>query len=143
MNKTLYIRDEDAPLWDRARELSRDKLSPVLVDALRRFVDEKEARAKGFDRIVVNYDDSADHDLPRAKAFYGRWIINRDEPLRVGRRFEGHKYVEVSAVAETAKGSVVVYTYNENEHGSWAHRFLIFSSFEDAAADPGGQRRGL
>lgn len=40
MNKTLYIRDEDAEIWDRARKIAPGgKLSPIIVEALRRYAE--------------------------------------------------------------------------------------------------------
>lgn len=45
VNKTIYIKPEDANLWDRARELSHGKLSAVLMEALREYVLKKEKEA--------------------------------------------------------------------------------------------------
>ena len=141
MNKTLYIRDEDLPIWDRARELAGDRLSPVIVESLKRFVAEREALASGFERIVVEFNDASDNGLPKAKAFYGRWIIDRDGPWRIGVSMDGDFIgYRVVSVAETAKGGVVVYRYFEagnsptSESQAVAHGLLIFRSFEEAAA---------
>jgi hypothetical protein len=133
MNKTLYLRDDEAPIWDRARELSGDKLSPVVVNALKRFVAEKEAQAKGYERIVVEYNDALDHRLPKVKAFYGRWIINREKPYEL--RDEDGREGDFYSVAETAKGNLVVYKHTESEEASWGHKLLIYGSFQEAAAD--------
>ena len=86
MNKTIYIRDEDVQTWDRARELAGDKLAPVIVDGLKRFIKEKEAEAiveKGFERIEVEFSDATAHHIPRKKAFYGRWVFPYSKPLAV------------------------------------------------------------
>lgn len=72
MNKTIYLRDDEVPVWERAREISGDKLSPVIVANLKQYVAAHEAPAKGHERIVVRYYEKG---IPRAKAFYGRWII--------------------------------------------------------------------
>jgi hypothetical protein len=142
MNKTVYLREEEVPLWERARELSGDKLSPVIVAALKRFVAEIEAEAKGYQRIEVSFSDSLVHGLPRIKAFYGRWIFDREKPLRtvweeVGgyevADEDGDEYITYS-VAETAKGNVVVYKENHDREGTSA-TFLVYPSFERAAAD--------
>ena len=134
MNKTIYLKDEDAPLWDRARELSGEKLSQVIVEGLKRFVSEHESRAKGFERIVVEYNDSLDNGLPKAKAFNGRWIIDREEPLKT-LHDPDEGILAVTSVAESAKGNVVIYSYFES-NGTWAHKLLVYPSFEKAAADP-------
>jgi hypothetical protein len=80
MNKTLYVREEDGAVWERARELAGDKLSPVIVTALKKFVAEKEAELNLMDRIVIRYSDKENGGRPTAKAFYGRWLITREEP---------------------------------------------------------------
>ena len=100
MNKTLYIRDEDVPLWDRARELAGDKLSPVVVESLKRFVAEEEARPKGFERIVLEFDDAKDNGKPKRKAFSGRWIYSETEPLEIDDEQGESRYV--FCIAETA-----------------------------------------
>jgi hypothetical protein len=134
MNKTVYLRDEEVPLWERARELSGDKLSPVIVAALKRFVAEREAEAKGYQRIEVSFNDSDDHDLPKIKAFYGRWIFDREKPLKEWHRGTG-KY-DLYSVAEAAKGSIVVYKENHGAGGNvTGMEFLVYPSFEKAAAD--------
>ena len=67
MNKTIYLKDGEGPLWERARELAGDKLSPVIVSALKQFVVVKEAESKGFQRIEVSFNDSDDYDVPKRK----------------------------------------------------------------------------
>lgn len=48
--KQLYIRDEDAPIWERAAALADgDSLSAVVVKALRHWADVQEAQAEGFE----------------------------------------------------------------------------------------------
>jgi EXLDI family protein len=52
-NKTIYVSDDDMPLFERAQELSGDKLSSVIARALRRFVEVEEARGRGLEEITV------------------------------------------------------------------------------------------
>lgn len=130
MNKTIYLRDEEGPIWERARELAADKLSPVIVDALKRFIVEKEAEAKGFERIQVQFFDAADHGLPKAKAFYGKWIFSDTKPLASLDIPTRHYY----AVALTAKGAAVFYTWDDGPGGDSNRRFEVFSSLHAAAA---------
>ena len=135
MNKTIYIRDEDAGIWERARELAGEKLSPVIVAALKQFIAQQEAEKKGFERLVVKFKDSQDRSLPKAKAFYGRWIYPPDMPLDLNDLFVANPRAQV-AVAITAKGSAVFLRWEltigilcekQNE------RFDVFPSLEDAA----------
>ena len=79
VNKTLYIREEDVPTWDKARELTGEKPSSFVVQVLRQFVSERNSKPEGFERIVLNY---VDDPMPVAKAFVGRWVIRPDEAFR-------------------------------------------------------------
>jgi predicted TIM-barrel fold metal-dependent hydrolase len=135
MNKTVYIRDEDVHVWDRARELAGDKLAPVIVAGLKRFITEKEAeqvQSKGFERIVVSFNDSTAHGIPKVKAFHGKWVFSPEKPLTACSE-EGDRSFSC-AVAISAKGAAVFYWWEEDEHGR-AYQFKIFPSLESAAAD--------
>jgi hypothetical protein len=110
MNKTVYLRDEEVPIWERARELSGDKLSPVIIGALRRYIAEREAEDKSFERIVVQFHDVRDHSLPKAKAFYGKWIIGPGEDYS-NEEFDEEGFRRCFAVAVTAKGAAVVWCW--------------------------------
>jgi hypothetical protein len=65
MNKTIYLPDEEAETWEKARRLANDRLSPVLLKALKEYVAAKEAEAAGFERIQVEFEDSDDYGLPK------------------------------------------------------------------------------
>ena len=85
VNKTIYIRDEDVAIWDKAKELAGDKLAPVIVDGLRKFIVAKEAEAmeaQGFQRIEVSFPDAEANGFLKRKAFVGKWIFTPDEPCR-------------------------------------------------------------
>jgi hypothetical protein len=132
MNKTIYLRDEEGPIWEQARTLAGDKLSPVIVTALKQFIDAAEASRKGFSRIEIEYKDAADHSIPKKKAFYGRWIFPPSEPLT-----EDHGSREVRyAVASTARGNFVFFSWHEyyEERGEHGHTFEVYPSLEAAAA---------
>jgi hypothetical protein len=133
MNKTVYLRDDEVRTWEKARELSGDKLSPIIVTALKRFISEKEALGKGFERIEVAFHDADHNNLPAIKAFYGRWIIDRSEPLP--RKLRNRAELDKFAVAETAKGNVVVYMHKEKDQKTWGHKLRIYPGFEEAAED--------
>ena len=136
MNKTIYLRDDEVPIWERAREISGDKLSPVIVSSLRRYVADKEAHAKSFERIVIQYQDSSEHGIPKAKAFYGKWIIPPEE--QYGYPISSSEFFRSCyAVAVTAKGAAVVYCWTlfEPSQGKSSERFFIYSDLEAAASD--------
>jgi hypothetical protein len=137
MNKTIYLPHEAAETWEKVRRLANDRLSPVLLKALKEYVAVKEAEATGFERIQVEFEDSDDNKLPKIKAFRGKWIFSPSKPLEMWNE-EGTES-DVYCVAITAKGNVVVYMWETAESGGEQYtrkrRFLIFSSFEEAARD--------
>ena len=128
MNKTIYVKDEDVEIWDRAKELAGEKLSPVIMQALRDYVLEQEGKQRGVERIEVRYRDTRDNGLPKAKAFWGQWIYSKAKPLSFG---DVNVYY---AIATTAKGNVVIFSWRESDEGSHCETFDIFPSLEDAAA---------
>lgn len=138
MNKTLYIRNEDGPLWDRARELADDKLSPVIVEALKEFVRDKESEAiaeQGFERILIEFRDSLDNGVPKAKSFVGRWIFPPKHP-QVELDSSGSATM-CCAVAVTAKGNAVLYSWHVAQNDeAFGHRVSIYPSLHDAAEEP-------
>jgi len=136
MNRTIYIRDEDVPVWDRAKELAGEKLAPVIVDGLKRFIVEKEAaeaEARGFERIEISFNDSDDHNIPRKKAFTGRWIFPLRKPVQAGG--EDSDIVACCAVAVTPRGSAVLHRWTSGSEGCCNYKFFVFESLEQAARD--------
>lgn len=134
MNKTIYLRDEEGPLWERARELADDKLSPVIVSALRSFIAEKEARSRGFERIEVRFSDADDHHLPKVKTFYGKWVYSPNSPFETSS--DRDETIRSYAVAITAKAAAVVFSWNSDaECPRWGEQFVVFRSLEHAASN--------
>jgi hypothetical protein len=134
VNKTIYVRDEDVPIWERAKELAGDKLSPIIANALKRYVTEREARQKGFERLEYEFSDADSNGLPRKKAFYGRWIFPPNEPEHA--IDEDTDILYRGVVATTAKGAVVACTWTEQPGCQSYKRFRVYPSFEEGAKDP-------
>jgi hypothetical protein len=136
MRKTLYVRDEDEPIWGKARELFGETLAPTISRSLAVAIQEKEAdlaKEKGFERIEVRYDDSENARLPTAKAFVGRWIFPPTKPIRM--TDEGGPVGDAHSVAITAKGNIVVYSWkiDETDDSHYGFRFHVYKTFEEAA----------
>jgi hypothetical protein len=141
MNKTIYLPDEEAETWEKARRLANDRLSPVVLKALKGYIAVKEAEAVGFERIQVQFEDSDDSEIPKIKAFHGKWIFSPSAPLRVPLNKAGTRS-EIFCIAVTAKNNVVVYTWkteietkgeSAGDQYMFRIRFLVFPSFEEAA----------
>jgi hypothetical protein len=142
MNKTVYLPEDEAETWEKARRLANDRLSPVILRALKEYIMTKEAEASeaaGFERIEIDFEDSDDSNLPKRKAFNGKWIFSPGAPLWwPNSGFKKRAY----AVAVTAKGNVVVYwwqiaNFDQEEAGEFGfdYKFLVFPSFKEAALD--------
>jgi hypothetical protein len=137
MNKTIYLREEEGPIWERARELAGDKLSPVIVTALKRFIADEESKPRGFERIVLEYNDADDHNLPKRKAFYGKWVMPpHDAYPPLPSSISPFQSRRQCAVAVTAKGNAVFLSWDENPlGGKLNYKFDYFESLERAAQE--------
>ena len=71
-NKTIYVSDDDLPLFERAQELSGANLSSAIVRALRRFIEIEEANQRGLDEITVIVNSEGAH---RRKRFLGQRLV--------------------------------------------------------------------
>lgn len=128
--RTLYVREEDQPIWDKARELiSETSLSTYLTEHLRTLVASREASARGFERIILSFRQNG---IPKTKAFYGRWLISPDKPFETHDPHDGSP--DFYAVALTPKDNVVVFNfYEQSDNGKYGWgRLLVFDSFHKA-----------
>jgi hypothetical protein len=122
--RTLYVREEDQDIWDQAKAIVGDSLSTYVTNHLKTLVADKKASLGGFRRIVVKFIDKG---IPRAQAFYGRWIIPPDDAFDTGH----DRY----AVAVTSKGNFVVFDFwdgpsRDDEY--FPGSLLVFSSLDEA-----------
>lgn len=100
--KTIYVKDEDLPIFERAQELGGNSLSRIIVEALRRYIEVEEAKAEGFREIIISVghtkmaDDArewrkvkftgkllaeADRDAPFAPADYKVYLTQKGNLL--------------------------------------------------------------
>jgi EXLDI family protein len=100
-NKTIYVSEDDLPLFERAQELSGANLSSAIVQALKRFIELEEARKKGLDEITVQVGIGG---VRQQKRFMGtrlaRWVQDR----------KNGKGVEILNVYRTAKQRFALHT---------------------------------
>jgi len=114
-NKTIYVRDEDLPVWDAAAAAAGEgNLSLFVVDALRRRQSEPEPDE--MQRIVLTLLEIDDQfgDYERQVAFWGRWLIEPSDS-----RF---------GVAFTRKGQLLLFDPDGGEY--W-----VFATVDALAAD--------
>lgn len=106
--RNIYVRAEDAALWDRAEQLAGESLSQLIADQLRRYVADRESEVQGLERIVL--DAVVKGEVPpgpwekgevRRVAFYGRWLVGTEHAISDG---DMHFY----RVALTKQGKIAV-----------------------------------
>lgn len=95
-NKTIYVSDEDEPLFRRAQALAGGNLSAAIARAVRRFVETEEHRMAGFEEFTVRVGSPGGR---RDKRFRGRPVAHWSHEDSQGRgetytvyRTEGGRY---------------------------------------------------
>ena len=103
-NKTVYVREEDVPVWDNAAALAGEgNLSSYVTESLRQRMAEP-SEPEEFERIEVGFLTFTDYgDLHKRKAFQGRWLIHIEEPTD-----------QEWGIALTKRGNFVFYSYPED-----------------------------
>jgi hypothetical protein len=123
MNKTLYVTDSDAPIWERAEKLAPSSLSALVTSMLREFVERHQpADGDGFERIEVQVQPTDESHVVK-KAFTGRILVDQDE------EFDGDSNMTY-LVAQTKKGNLAVYSDNSRERISTLDVYDSFEHFE-------------
>jgi EXLDI family protein len=115
-NKTIYVSQDDLPLYQRAQELSGDNLSAAIATALRRFVDVEEGRREGFDEVIVRVGPGKGRKVSYVGVLVGEWYDStqsRQETFRVYRGRTG-KYV-----VHIARGAAWTMVDDEGKPAGW------------------------
>ncbi|MBF6085885.1 EXLDI protein [Nocardia cyriacigeorgica] len=100
-NKTIYVADDDLPLFQRAQELVGGNLSGAVVTALRRFIELEEGRQEGFEEVVLRVGHNGVRQVRFEGSLLGEWRDMNDtrmEHLRVFRSRKG-KFVLHSQIS--------------------------------------------
>jgi hypothetical protein len=127
-NKTLYIRDVDVPIWERAEkaaERARQPISQLVTGLLRHHV---EQLATADDEITVDMRDPHGHEW--TEAFRGRWLIEPDdENCCWPEEDAGLRY----GIAQTARGKIAIYIYHIN--GKGIPDLTVYEDLDDMQED--------
>jgi EXLDI family protein len=94
-NKTIYVSDGDAPLFQRAQELAGGNLSAAISKALRRWVDTADALGGGFEDITVRVGIGAGRKVRFVAALVGEWVDTNAKRADIYHVYRGRtgKYV--------------------------------------------------
>jgi EXLDI family protein len=114
-NKTIYVADDDLPLFQRAQELVGGNLSGAIVTALRRFLEIEEGVRAGYEEVVLPVGP----DGVRKQRFLGRPVADWTRFTETGvneryRVYQGRsgKFVLHTQVANWSK-------WRMDESGNW------------------------
>jgi hypothetical protein len=130
-NKTIYIREADAEVWQRAEKLAGDSISALITKALRRYVEQEEQKERaGMESIEV--EKWGPEDTPYRAAFVGRWLLWPDEnETRTGE--PGYDAGAYYGVALTRREKIAVYMRHVND--GFPPKLKIYDWFDDAEED--------
>lgn len=89
-NRTIYVSEDDQPLYRRAQELAGDNLSAAISTALKRFVELEEGRLAGFDEITVKVGTGGARRKVRFSGLLlGEWMRASGERVETVRVYRG------------------------------------------------------
>ncbi|MFE9785902.1 EXLDI protein [Nocardia salmonicida] len=99
-NKTIYVADDDLPVFQRAQELVGGNLSSTVVSALRRLIELEEGREAGFEEVVLQVGRDGVRQVRFQGVLLGEW------------RDVGDKQVLHQQVYRSRKGKLVLHTHS-------------------------------
>jgi hypothetical protein len=109
-NKTIYVSDDDLPLYERAQALAGGNLSAAVSRALRQFVDTQEAREGGFQQVTVQVGSGRDRREQRfSGVLLGEW-----------RHPTAERRIERFRVYRTPKGKFALHTSRMPDWAAWS-----------------------
>lgn len=126
-NKTIYVKDSDRELWERAERLGGGSVSALLTEALRKYVEESELKERGMETIGL--DLGHNDGTPRPVEFVGRWLLD-PEPNETRTTEPGYDGGAFYGVALTKKGRLAI--VSEHCNGGWGPELRTYDSFEKA-----------
>jgi EXLDI family protein len=107
-NKTIYVSDEDLPVYKRAQELTGGSLSAAIGAALRRYIEVEEGRLDGYEEIVVRVGSGVGRKQRFNGVLLGEWgrsTGSRVEVYRIYRTRNSRYAVHVERSPESSAES--------------------------------------
>jgi len=98
-NKTIYVTEDDLPIFEKAQVLAGDNLSSTIAQALRLYVEAHEGKNQGFEEITVRLGSVA-HNYKR---FVGRLVAK----TQVGD--SDSPSMEIIQIYQTLRNKIVLY----------------------------------
>ena len=99
-NKTIYVSEQDASLFEEAKNLAGEALSSVIARALREFVARHQKKAQGMKEITVKVGkEEAEQEKRFIGYSIGKWSGFSDDEIWL---MEAHIY-------KTQKGNIAIH----------------------------------
>jgi EXLDI family protein len=90
-NRTIYVSEDDQPLYQKAQELAGGNLSAAIGSALRRYVELEDAHAAGFEDVTVKVGFGAGRKVRFSGVLVGEWMESEGERFIHYRVWRGPK----------------------------------------------------
>ena len=88
-NRTIYVSEEDQPLYKRAQELAGGNLSSAITNALKRYLDVEDARTAGYEDVIVKVGIGGGRKVRFTGVLLAEWIDTKGERFEHYRVFRG------------------------------------------------------
>lgn len=102
--KNIYIADADLPIYDKAVALAGDKLSSIITNLVRQYVENEEAKTGGMESINIEVGDKSNY---KKVQFVGKVIAS--ENTYHGQTSEGRDRGTEWKIYATKKGKFLVW----------------------------------
>ncbi len=90
-NKTIYVSEDDQPLYQKAQELAGGNLSAAISSALRRYVEAEDARNVGYEEIILKVGFGAGRKVRFLGVLLGEWFTSQGERFEHQRVYRGSR----------------------------------------------------
>ena len=90
-NKTIYVSDDDLPLFRKAQDIAGGNLSAAILAAIRRYVEVEEGRQEGYEEITVKVGPGAGRKQRFTGVLLGEWGRSTSHNVELFKVFRSQK----------------------------------------------------
>jgi EXLDI family protein len=123
-NKTIYVSDDDLPLFRKAQEYAGGNLSAAITTALRRYVEVEEGRQEGYDEITVKVGSGPGRKVRFTGVLLGEWGRSTTHTVEIYHVYRSQKG---KFVVHLERSPDYVWTAGDKPGGGWRSILNAFS----------------